>query len=532
MYRLFFVSFVLLMAFSGYSENPLPKHWHESGGFACGIKAGLDGEVYRVTNLKNSGPGSIVDAVSKGNRLVVFDVGGVIDLKGDSLVVKVKDITIAGITAPSPGITLIKGTLRTGGSNIVVSHITCRLGRFTTGKVGEGDAADIYGSNIVYDHVEASWGVDEGISMYGAKDVTLYKTMVSEGLSVSIHEEGEHSKGSLIRTNTTNVTMIGTLYAFNALRSPRLHSESKVALINGVIYGWFPGADDEGSKRFNYVISMHQASMSVVGVVAMKGPESIADYLVSGHKTGTGSAYMEDNIIIDQQGKALKEHTKAIKALTTKVAWPQGVVTQPAHESLYEVLRTAGPRPAERDAHTTRVIKHIVAGTGKHINNEDDVGGWPNYPETRHSQPLTVPDGFEARRAWLDKLEDEVAVDTKIDLTRLYKLVGTEASDKYRYSTSINKQIGSQKAIVSGITLSQRNTGNKQLLAKFTLSAGTTVSMKVFDLAGNLVVDQPQKYFNTGNHKITANIQHLPVGHYVCRFQTGNTTQNISYTCY
>jgi len=108
--------------------NTLPKHWHEINGFGTKTKGGIAGEVYKVTNLNDSGPGSLRDAVSVENRLIVFEVGGVIDLNDNSIEVG-SNTTIAGQTAPYPGITTIKGNITLRGENIVISHISHHLGR-------------------------------------------------------------------------------------------------------------------------------------------------------------------------------------------------------------------------------------------------------------------------------------------------------------------------------------------------------------------------------------------------------------------
>ena len=383
----------------------------------------------KVTNLNKSGPGSLREALeASGERFVVFEVGGVINLEGQTLKIKNGDVTVAGLTAPPPGITVIRGDTALEGNNIVISHMSFLLG---DGDGGARDTMDISGSNIVLDHVAAGWSIDECVTILGASNVTFYKTMVTEALSYATHPEGEHSKGSLIQRGTNTTSLIGTLYAHNALRNPRLHSKAEISLINGVIYNWFPGHDDEGDKNFDFVIHMNDAQMSVVGTVALQGPTSVGDTLVAGHKSGSGKAYMKDNLIFDRSGNPLKEYnSKNITPLSSPPSWPTGVSVMPNHESLYEVLRTVGPRPGDRDAVTARIVKTVADGTGARVNSQEEVGGYPNYPETKRA--ISVPDGVAARKAWLDEMEDKVAVDRNIDLSRLYKIVGSAASDKLR----------------------------------------------------------------------------------------------------
>lgn len=404
-------------------------HYHETGGFGTKTQGGLGGKVIKVTNLNKSGAGSLRAALeASGKRLVVFEVGGVINLEGSGLDIKNGDVTVAGITAPYPGITVIRGDTDISGDNVVVSHISFRLG---DGDGGAKDTMDIRGDNIILDHVAASWSIDECVTLIGASNVTMYKTMVTEALSYSTHKEGEHSKGSLIQRGTKDTSLIGTLYAHNGLRNPRLHSSAQISLINGVIYNWFPGHDDEGDKNFDFIIHMNSAQMSVAGVVALQGPSSVGDTLIAGHKGGSGKAYMNDNLIFDRSGNPLKEYNESnITPLSNKPSWPSGVKVMPSAESFYEVLRTVGPRPGDRDPINARVVKTVATDTGARVNSQEDVGGYPTWEMTKRS--VNVPDGVAARKAWLDKLEDEVAVDRDIDLSRLYKIVGSAASDKLR----------------------------------------------------------------------------------------------------
>jgi hypothetical protein len=418
----------------------LPVHWHESKGFGTDTQGGLTGEVCRVTNLRSSGGGSLKDCVSGSNKLVVFEVGGVIDLDGGSIAIGGSNITVAGQTAPSPGITLLRGNFSANGSDIVVSHIAIQLG---DGVSGYPDTSNIRGDNVVFDHVSAWWGMDETLSIHGVKDVTLFKCIIAEGLQFTGHEDGEHSKGSLINHNPKNLGMIGTLYAHNALRNPRVDG-GEIFLANHVVYNWGPGWDHKGPlvysddelgdcpQCFNKVVSIRSGcKATLVNSVALQGPESLAKYFLAGHN-GSANGYLDSNIIIDTQGNPLQGvDTGEIKVLDSPPLWPDGYVPMPAEEALYEVLRTAGPRPGDRDFHHDRLIRSVADGNGEIVDSQKEVNGYPNYTET--SRPISsIPDEAEARQAWLDELEDQIAVDRDLDLSRLYGLVGSAASDKLK----------------------------------------------------------------------------------------------------
>jgi hypothetical protein len=363
---------------------------------------------------------------TSGKKLIVFEVGGVINFTGGSLNVG-SQTTIAGQTAPSPGITLTRVNLSASGSDIVVSHINVMLGDEVS---GDTDTANINGSNVVFDHVATSWSIDEGLSMSGPNNVTLYKCIISEGLQYAGHPDGEHSKGSLINSSPKNLSLIGNLYAHNAVRGPRVDG-GQVLIANQVNYNWATGWDEPSPHWFNWVVHLYQGvRCTFVGNVALQGPESIGKIYLEGHINSKNYAYMNDNIILDKVGNPLQVYDpNDITVLSTPPLWPDGLVVLPAHESLYEALRTVGPRPGDRNFHNARVVRTVANGNGEIIDSQDEVGGYPAYTETR--RPLTVPEGAVAQQAWLDTLEDEVIVDRSIDLSRLYNWVGSKASDKY-----------------------------------------------------------------------------------------------------
>ena len=104
------VSALCLTVFGVIGAGAEPLAFPEALGFGASVTGGRDGSVYHVTNLNDDGAGSFRDAVSQGNRIVVFDVGGIINIK---TAVSIKsNITIAGQTAPGEGIAIHGGKLR------------------------------------------------------------------------------------------------------------------------------------------------------------------------------------------------------------------------------------------------------------------------------------------------------------------------------------------------------------------------------------------------------------------------------------
>ena len=426
--------------------STLPKHWHEVNGFADTI-GGLAGSVYKVTNTNSSGAGSLSDALSSGNRLIVFEVGGVFNTDMDPE----NNTTVAGQTAPYPGVTCI-GRLNMRGNNIVISHVAVQYD-------GGGDAGSASGSNNVLDHSSVYWGKDETLTFEGGSNITLYKSICAEGLQFTGHSDGEHSKGIFMK-NPRDVSIISSLVVNNALRNPRV-DDGSCFLGNHVVYNHGPGWDHQGPEVsddsgltldkcphcFTKVVSAHYGTVTMVGSISLAGPESSprAKYFLDGHNS-TATGYIMDNIIKDIDGNDLfQANTEgeftggadgedgAVTLVDTPPLWPEGYVPLPAHEALYEVLRTVGPHPGDRNYHAKRLLENVANGDGEIIDSPNEVGGYADYP-TSERRPLTVPDGVEARQEWLDAMEDEIAIDTNLDLSRLYNElgIGTEESDIYR----------------------------------------------------------------------------------------------------
>ena len=159
------------------------------------VTGGRGKTVVHVTNLNDSGTGSFRSAVSSSNRIVVFDVGGIIELKSD-LNIKA-NITILGQTAPYPGITLRYYTVRPNGNNIIMRFIRIRRGE----EKNVNDGADATWARnlkgIILDHCSFSWSIDEIASFYDNRDFTMQWCTIGEALANPGHSKGEHSYGGI-----------------------------------------------------------------------------------------------------------------------------------------------------------------------------------------------------------------------------------------------------------------------------------------------------------------------------------------------
>lgn len=394
----------------------------------------------RVTTLDADGPGSLRAAVeSPGPRLVVFDVGGVIDLAGGSIAVRHPHLTLAGQTAPDPGITLIRGGLIVETHDAVIQHLAVRPGDGGGRRAPwEPDAMGVRrgpggpAHDVVFDHCSATWSVDENLSVSGPADtrpsegphatahgVTIWRCLVAEALSRSTHRKGEHSKGTLVHDGVRDVLVAGSLYAHNRERNPRLKGGTRAVVAGNVLYDWGSaciGVGARGNRR-----RLEPAEAVVVGNVAIAGPDTRSAMLVKAVDPG-GRAYVEGNVALDSAGRPLPPAGPGVEPLVRPPAWAPPALPVTAWEAAEAVLRGAGARPARRDPIDARIVRTVLEGTGRLIDSQDEVGGYPRRPAARRR--LAIPDGPEERRALLDALSEALALDAGLDLAPLRARLG------------------------------------------------------------------------------------------------------------
>ena len=195
-------------------------------GFGRYATGGRGGEVYHVTNLNDSGPGSFRDAVSQPNRTVVFDVGGVIKL--ESRIVVSPNLNIAGQTAPGDGICLYgNGLSYTEANNTITRYIRIRMGKI--GDNGKDAVSIASGHDMIFDHVSISWGRDGTLDINGdVEDFTIQNSIIAQGLQT-------HSTGGLIQPSG-GVSILRCLYIDNHTRNPKVKGMNQ--FVNNVVYDW------------------------------------------------------------------------------------------------------------------------------------------------------------------------------------------------------------------------------------------------------------------------------------------------------
>ncbi len=410
--RILLLFSLFLSAAPALAQNVTAPAFPGAVGWASTTPGGRGGQIIRVTNLNADGPGSFRAAIeTKGPRIVVFEVAGQIDLGKTSLEIKEPFLTIAGQTAPSPGITIIKGGIDLKTHDVIIRHIRVRTGADSEKRMSgwEADAFSTVGAyNVIIDHCTFMWGIDENMSASGPRfkgngveewrkgtshNITFSYNLAAEGLADSSHPKGEHSKGSLVHDNATGILFYRNIWAHNVERSPLLKGGVQAAMVNNLIY-------DPQKRAVHYnLMALEWAGqpyvtgeLSAVGNVMRGGPstdEGLPFLMLGGD--GDLHYYGKDNIAVDKHGVPLPQfgrygETQA-KLIPSKkpVSWWPGLSVLPARDVETHLLARAGARPWDRDAHDTRVLFFVAEGRGEVIDDESRVGGYGVV------KPVTAP---------------------------------------------------------------------------------------------------------------------------------------------
>ena len=380
-------------------------------GWAARTPGGRGGRIVKVTTLEADGPGSLHAALALAEpRIVVFEVGGVIDLDRRTLRIESPFVTVAGQTAPSPGITLIEGGIDVATHDVIIQHLKIRPGEAGRAK-GSGWDEDALSTqagahDVIVDQCTLTWATDENLSASGPRftgatpeewregtshRITFSRNLIAEGLADSTHSKFEHSKGSLIHDNVTGILIYGNLYAHNYERSPLFKGGVHGAVVNNFIYN--PG---ERALHYNLQVlewgdvEAENGRMTAVGNVLRGGQSTAADlpFLMLGG-AGDLDYHGRDNVAVDERGMPLpmfgRYTTSRARVIehAEPLDWPAGLTALPAEEVENWVLANAGARPWDRDAHDVRILADAAEGRGRIIDSETEVGGYPEVEPTR-----------------------------------------------------------------------------------------------------------------------------------------------------
>lgn len=389
--------------------NAQPLAFPTAEGYGKYTIGGRGGEVHEVTNLNDSGPGSLRAAVeAAGPRTVVFRVSGNIEL-ASPISIQNPFITIAGQTAPGDGICLKNYPLGISTDHVIVRYLRIRPGDIS-GK--DYDAVSSrYCKNIILDHISASWSVDETMSIYHCDSITVQWCIISESMYNSNHAKGTHGYGGIWGSNYS--TYHHNLLAHHSSRNPRMASGSGFTdYRNNVIYNWgfnscYGGEKQQvGNDKFNF------STFNIVGNYYKPGPATqpgevshrIASPSFRDKENDPGQWYIAENFMVGNEAVSTNNwnggiQTKvSIQKIKLEQPWKaMSIDEQTAEEAYQVVLQSAGAILPMRDNIDTRIVEEVKGGyatfegesykLNHQVENPDlacgiidspsDVGGWP-----------------------------------------------------------------------------------------------------------------------------------------------------------
>ena len=404
---------------------------HIEGGGAA-VTGGDGGAIYYVTRLddaldSNTGlpvAGTLRYAVNQvGARRAIFTISGTIHLTKE-LRIKTGSLTIDGQTAPGDGICIADYPLVIdGASNVIVRFIRVRLGDVSN---TESDAVSVNNAKgVVLDHLSCSWSVDECVSCYGNTDFTMQYCIVSESLKESIHGKGNHGYGGI--WGGTNASFHHNLLAHHDSRNPRFDhdyvnsvSAGPIDYVNNVVYNWggnsaYGGEGSTataGGRHINYVANYYKPGTSTKSGVKERLLNPTTRCSNCTDKCG-GSVepgkfylvgnYMEGSATVTADNWKGVHPDDAMKLDQCKVStrWTEGLTAlkhEQTAEAAYETVLSKAGCSLHRDAIDIRIVNDVRNGTGKLINTQTEVGGWPELQSTNaplDSDDDGIPDEWE-----------------------------------------------------------------------------------------------------------------------------------------
>lgn len=413
------------------------------------VRGGRGGKVYVVTNLNDDGPGSFRWACEQGGaRTVVFNVAGIIQLKSP-LIIRAPYITIAGQSAPGDGVCIAGETVWINTHDVIIRFMRFRRGETWVGRRDDAIGGNPIG-NIIIDHVSASWGLDENMSIYrhmyndstgkkedkfGTVNVTIQNSIFSEALDTWNHSFGSTLGGE-------NCSFMRNLWANNAGRNPSVGWNGVFNFANNVVYNWVHRSMDGGDYRaqFNIINNYFKPGPATPKnvpvshrIIKPESGRSNLDYKVYGRAYVNGNVmegYPEINrdnwaggVQVEGEDHVPEEYKSYMKQ-EQPLIMPELTIVDAETARAY-VLENVGATLPKRDPVDQRVINEARTGVVKPLPNiklpETDfkyrrlpkdsykigiitdvsqVGGYPEYKGTpyKDSDNDGMPDDYERKK--------------------------------------------------------------------------------------------------------------------------------------
>ena len=375
-------------ALPSFAESGPPLAFPSAEGFGARATGGRGGEIYHVTNLGDSGPGSFREGVGKGPRMVIFDVGGYVELK--AIVSVASDITILGQSAPGEGVGIRNYEVSFSKShNVIVRYLRFRMG--LTPKMEKKYAVGLTeGSNMIFDHASIQFGRWDCIGLSKSRDVTFQNCLIGPGID-------PQRFGCLCESD--NVTFSHNLWISNQSRNPK--SKGVVQYVNNVVYNW-------GVCGYVGGHSAGEHSAVVQGNYFIKGPGSNEHF--AGEFAPTDHLHQSGNFMdMDRDGQLNGRLATAgdfgtgpdaptLEDATTIL--PPVPVRLDSAEAAYKKVVAGAGCSLHRDAVDTRLIADLISlgRQGATIKNPDEMGGFGEIkggPLPAGAERDGIPDGWK-----------------------------------------------------------------------------------------------------------------------------------------
>lgn len=401
-----------------WSFRPAHLAFPEAQGYGRFAIGGRGGKVVAVTNLNDSGPGSLRAAITNdiGPRTIVFNVSGLITLK-TRLNLAQPYITLAGQTAPGKGICIRHATLGVTANDNIIRFVRVRLGKPNVSYGGMG----LTGCNYsIIDHCSISWTMDEAFSSRGAKNITLQRTLISEALNVAGHHNyppGEaHGYAASIGGDIGSFhhNLLAHCYGRNWSLAGGVDGDGqytgRLDIRDNVVYNWGTRATDGGAKEVNFVNNYYRPGAGTTFFYAFNAQHE-------GYGGGMQRCYFKGNVMPgyfneknEKRGRTMEGHVN-YKTYVNKPFFPSYVTTQSAEDAYKNVLSDVGCNIPVLDDHDVRMISETLKGTYSVTgsvsgykgfpDHQKDAGGYEDYPEIhRDSQWDSDKDGLPG---WWEK---------------------------------------------------------------------------------------------------------------------------------
>ncbi len=388
-------------------------------GYGRFARGGRGGKVVTVTNLNDSGPGSLREAITNdiGPRTIVFAVSGLITLKS-RLNITDPYVTVAGQTAPGKGICIRSATFGITANDDIVRFIRVRLGKPNVSYGGMGLTGC---DHSIIDHCSISWTMDEAFSSRGAHHITLQRTLISEALNVAGHHNyppgTAHGYAASIGGDIGSFhhNLIADCYGRNWSLAGGLDGNGYYAgrldIRNNVVYNWGTRATDGGAQQVNFVNNYYQPGAGTTFFYAFNAQNE-------GAGKGMQRCYFKGNIMPgvfnkhnQKRGRKASGVAVSYNNFVDNPFFPAYVTTQTAEGAYKNVLSDVGCNLPALDDHDVRIIKETLTDTfsvrGSVSNlpgfpdDQADAGGWENYPEKHRpdnwdSDKDGLPDWWES----------------------------------------------------------------------------------------------------------------------------------------